>query len=373
MAHPSYGPTEARYDLRLTELGLFLATYTPLEDAAPAKLATPVAQKLSRQLDRDVAHLRTLADLPTTMAFMATLFEQSWQQAFETWLHDGLQDPPAADPATPALEAIPSNPHSLTNAIQLKALQILRGKLADTKPPKNIALEDPPAVAVREVARGYIDMFMELSQSGHQCGLQFLATLCVRTWTVFEVLTGDLWEEALNSNPESLGKTATEYRSRDAEDPDNVISGDRRNKSEPEKKDRAIHVPLNKLVECNWNLSNRLGTYCRDKFSFQKVEKIKDAYESVWPKSFDAKINAIFDQDLKEAAAIRNAIVHSGGHPDEKFKWQVGRKSQLCALPDNQHIPLNGKWVNHLASVVTTKAQELILLVDESLQSPSNT
>ena len=107
-------------------------------------------------------------------------------------------------------------------------------------------------------------------------------------------------------------------------DPDDVISGDRRSRNEPEVKDRTIRIPLNKLIECNWNLANRLGTYCREKFNFQKIDKIKEAYESVWPKSFHRRIHAIFDQELKEAAAIRNAIIHSGGRPDDKFRWQVG-------------------------------------------------
>jgi hypothetical protein len=372
MAHPRYPQTESPHYLHLKELGFFLATYSPLARATPPKLKNGVAQTFSAQLDRDVVHLRTLAELPSTMTFMTELFDQSWQAALLSWKKDFATEHETDDPGIPTVEAIESDFSLHRNAIRNKAAQILQDKLAETRPLEPVTIDNMPANVIRDGAREHIDMLMGLSLQGHQCGLQFLATLCVRTWTIFEVLAGDLWEAALNSNPNGLGKSAAEYQPAEAEDGESVVSGDRKKRNEPENKTRTIRVPLNKLVECNWNLSNRLGTYSRDKFNFQKIDKIKEAYVSVWPKAFEEKINAIFDQDLKEAVAIRNAIIHSGGHPDEKFKWQVGRDSDLRNLPDDHHIPLDGPWVNQIAYVVTSKAQELIVLVDESLRPSLN-
>ncbi len=357
-----------RHNLRLKNLGYFLVGYKSLERGEPPILKSAVGKKLSAQLDRDVVDLRSLARLPTTMASITTLFDQSWREAWATWRQRFDPNHPLASMANMSDEEIGHNLQAVQPLVDQLAIRIAQDKLAQSELPKSFSVQSLPYNIIYSNYQERVDLFLSLSPSGYECGLQFLATLCVRAWTIFEVLAGDLWVEVLDSNPEVLGKSAAEYDRREAGDAESVISGNKNKKNDPDVKGRTIQVPLDALVSCNWNLANRLGTYCKEKFNFQTFEKIKEAYEYVWPKPYAGRIHEIFDIGLREVAAIRNVIVHNGGEVDEKFKRQLAPENPLRDLPINQHIPLDGRMAMRLADMATRKAQGLITLVDDSLR-----
>jgi hypothetical protein len=348
------------YDLRLNELKAF-ARYNRLGSAGLPAPETEVVRRLSEQFDRDVSNLSTLARLPTTIATMTALYDQSLGQAYNSVLEANARSAMIQHPATIKLNI---------QATKSIAIDIAKQNLRETGSRKSFQVFpvfNIPAELIWSRRENEIDSYLGLTPDGHQCAQQFLETLCVRAWTIFEVLAGDLWVAALDSNPVCLGRSAAEFDRMEAGESDEVVSGSKKRKGHAEVK--SISVPLPALVECGWNLSDRLGTYCKQKFNFQKFDKIKEAYECVWPESYGARIHAIFDVNLKEVAAIRNAIVHNGG---KTFKWQVKPDGRFAELDLDKTIPLDGPTVNVIADIVIKQAQELLKFVDESLTSPAD-
>jgi hypothetical protein len=95
-----------------------------------------------------------------------------------------------------------------------------------------------------------------------------LSASIVGTWTAIEALAGDLWEAALNTEPEILAK----------------LSGAKQTK-EGDKK-----IDLNYIHKYGYKLTQVMGTILRDRFRFITLEGIKEAYDAAFSEDEDAPI-----------------------------------------------------------------------------------
>lgn len=329
------------HDLHFRRLFELLLGFKSISES----LKSEVGRKLSAQLDIDVSQLRSLSQLPIAMSVLGDMWAQCLRDSAETW-RDHIVDAKLKElllhPKTPQQQVTGLKlSHKLMNGYARQLFSGLNKKAVTT--PQSI-LSD-------------IDVLLSASPQGHDVGLRFLSSLCVQAWTIFEVLAKQLWIDALNANP-ILGTVAVEHMGAGTDVEATALR--------PGKKG-TICIPLEVLDKCKYNLSGSLGTYAEPKFNFQKIWKIKDAYQDVWPAAWGYEIDGIFNSDLQDLAAVRNAAVHRSGFVDGEFISQVKAGSPLKEFALNEPIPLNVTMVNRMAMAALTRCQELIRMVDRFL------
>src|SRR5262249_11862997 len=137
-----------------------------------------------------------------------------------------------------------------------------------------------------------------------------MSAMIIGSWTAFETLAGDLWEDCLNARPR-LGIVAL------GAEPD---SKDDEAKLEQKKRIK-YNLPVWLLREFGYDLTRRMGTLLRGKWDFASRNSAADAYSKVFK---DQMLDQLFaDDNLKWLAATRNAIVHNGSIADSEFTTLV--------------------------------------------------
>jgi len=174
-----------------------------------------------------------------------------------------------------------------------------------------------------------------------------LSAYVVQAWTAFETLVTDLWEVALNTHPDALSQLA------DAKTNDIVETGGKT-------------VSLSILQKYDYDLKAVMGTVLRSKFKFDSLDGIREAYLAAFgKKGMEALHEALADDALSAASAIRQVIVHRAGVVDEKY---VRRSANLALAPKlkvGAELVLDGEIVAGLLSTAVPKALDVLLFVDE--------
>jgi hypothetical protein len=149
------------------------------------------------------------------------------------------------------------------------------------------------------------------------------ASMIIGSWTAFEALAADLWEQSLNSYP-ALAFVALGA---------NVDANETEEEAERKRKSK-FTVPNWFVQEQGLNFSDKMGTFLRTtgKWDFQRLGGIEDGYRKVFVNS-EGELKRIFaDESLKWLSAVRNAFVHRGGKADEQFCRQVRKHAALSAV-----------------------------------------
>jgi len=168
----------------------------------------------------------------------------------------------------------------------------------------------------------------------------------VNIWTIFEVLSGDIWIAIVNARPKTLGKAAVEY-----------------------KKENLMKSITNMMIESSFELSlkNRIGEIASSEYDFSSVSGIIKAFSIILEKD-KPTIKLLFNKkELKEVQAIRNMIVHNGGVIDQAFCGMINDESKL-----GQKIEITGDELTKYANIVFKICTDLILLVDSKIQNSTN-
>jgi hypothetical protein len=180
-------------------------------------------------------------------------------------------------------------------------------------------------------------------------------------WTVFETLASDVWEAAVNSNPDRLaqlkGKANRMKKGRSS-----APSAQEAYDDTPGK-----HVKLEFLQFYRWDLTNRMGTVHRNRFDFARLDGIREAYASAFAKKFTDIDKALSDDAIDILSTLRNAIVHKGGVVDKEY---LQRRKYLAGLPEaaeGDPIPLDGQIVSHAIGETLFCCASLVGAVDEWL------
>jgi hypothetical protein len=125
-----------------------------------------------------------------------------------------------------------------------------------------------------------------------------LVSQITSTWTAFEVLAGDLWEQALNVHPHKLADLAgKKHRGKDESTGLTV--------------DEKRSLPLGSLQKYGYNLSRSMGTILRTKYRFTHLESARRAY---WDAFDDESVCLNIDNKaVTTLAGLRHVFVHKGG------------------------------------------------------------
>jgi hypothetical protein len=184
-----------------------------------------------------------------------------------------------------------------------------------------------------------------------------LVAMTVGSWTAFETLAGDLWEQCLNARPR-LGFVALDAEPAPADD----------DAIKETKRDRKFSIPINLLRQWNYNVRNRMGSLVRSKWIFTRRREALDAYVKAFGKTERQRFETIFESDgLKWLAATRHCLVHRGGIADPDFRKQVTGHRVLAAIKERFPIVLSGDLVREFVEDVVRQGTALITFVDEWL------
>jgi len=173
----------------------------------------------------------------------------------------------------------------------------------------------------------------------------------VGTWTAIEALAGDLWEAALNAEPEILSKLKGQVRRE-------------KGKNESDKQ-----LDLNSVHRYNFVMRKVMGTILRKRFAFTLLDGIVEAYEAAFSKDGTAVLAVIKDRALFRLSCVRNVIVHRGGLVDEEFHTKMKKEARFSGLQIGETITIDGEVTNELIGPAVRCGVKLIEEVDQWLAS----
>jgi hypothetical protein len=179
------------------------------------------------------------------------------------------------------------------------------------------------------------------------------------TWTAFETLVGDLWVAAVNAHPRTLADLAGTTKGRYV-----IGRGDRSEPGDsPASGDKA--VKLSWLQRFGYDIADRMGTIHRERFSFDRLSGIRQAYAAAFAKNAEKIDKYLSDEVLDAVSQVRNAIVHRAGVADDEY---VRRAQRLPAAPKvdaGQQIIFDGESFCTLMVPMLECVDGLIYAIDE--------
>jgi hypothetical protein len=187
----------------------------------------------------------------------------------------------------------------------------------------------------------------------------------IAMWTAFETFAGDLWEAAVNSHPHGLAKLMGKPVADKKPDLREVALAE----EEPAKaSEKSMRVEF--LERHNYNVSGVMGTiWRRERFNFQILGSIRDAYAQAFHKDHDAIRQAICDESITSLSAVRNVLVHNAGIVDGPFEKAVKGIKRFASAERRKPLPIDGILVSDLILGVVEKMAKLAKAVDGWLQS----
>jgi hypothetical protein len=177
----------------------------------------------------------------------------------------------------------------------------------------------------------------------HESIEAILGGYIVQAWTTFEVLAADLWEVALNEHPETLANIdSTKETGQDGK-----------------------QIRLWKLREHGYDLRGKMGTLLREKFNFDSLQGIREAYAASF--SIDNKKieDALADKSADALNIMRQIIVHRAGVADQEYVNKASTVPLAPPTPVGSKIPLDGSTLMKIFSVAGPQATALITAVDD--------
>jgi hypothetical protein len=111
-----------------------------------------------------------------------------------------------------------------------------------------------------------------------------------------------------------------------------------------------------------------MGTILKPRFSFSRLDGIREAYSRAFDRDFVQIDKALSDRALDSLNTVRNLIVHRDAVADAEY---VIRMKMLPVIPQaelNHRIPMDGDIVVRLLKPAFDAANALLLAVDEWMQ-----
>jgi hypothetical protein len=195
-----------------------------------------------------------------------------------------------------------------------------------------------------------------------------LESMLLSAWTTFETLAADLWETALNEHPQELALLRGKLP-RDAPKAKKPLAA-LPPREAPETAESKM-IKLDYLQRHGYNLSRLMGTVLREKFNFQILESIREAYAQAFDERHAAVRAAVFHPSLTALAATRNVLVHRAGVVDQEFLDDMKRTGEFAGLFTaaklKVRLEVGGKAVGQLLRPAVAQMGALIAAVDAFL------
>ncbi|MBK7767796.1 MAG: hypothetical protein IPI44_18105, partial [Sulfuritalea sp.] len=212
------------------------------------------------------------------------------------------------------------------------------------------------------LATGQLDQLQDIDATVKRGLESMLRGIVVGAWTTFEVLASDLWETAVNLFPHPLarlsGVSPAKTKRRLAAFTDEGMTSPAQGKS----------IRMDYLQAHGYDLSSRMGTVLRERFNFQVVDGIRDAYYSAFEDEPSKVRSLIASDELSALATVRNLLVHRSGSVDQRFLDEHARNSILQHLFPSpilrDLLPMSGLTVHNLVQPTIQLGTNLIVAVD---------
>jgi hypothetical protein len=225
--------------------------------------------------------------------------------------------------------------------------------------------DESAAALVRDVVEtgGAPVIILSSAAPGSQGFETMLMSYIPAMWTIFETMASDIWEAAVNSNPDRLAQLKGKAN--------RMKKGKSTAPSVQETFDDipGKHVKLEFLQFYHWDLTNRMGTVLRNRFDFARLDGIREAYASAFAERYTDIDKALSDDAIDVLSTLRNAIVHKGGVADKEYLQRRKYLSNLPEADEGQPIPLDGQVVSHAIGETLFCCASLMGAVDEWLTS----
>jgi len=214
----------------------------------------------------------------------------------------------------------------------------------------------------------------ESSRSRHGL-LMVLSSALIGTWTAFESIATDLWIEAVNRRPTTLGVNAL-LAPREGES----------EKQEGKSEKKPDGFSLETLERYKFNLKHRIGTVVHNekrKFDFTSTGGIRNAYLRTFAhRRKDGgivtrpEVKGWFPehwyQELSMLEAIRHVLVHRGGSIDDAFRYRAKEHPEFSKLNLGDTFPVTGPMIRQYSTASFLCASKLLDGVDDWLsRNPS--
>ncbi len=164
----------------------------------------------------------------------------------------------------------------------------------------------------------------------------FGGSLVIEAWTLFESLSEDLWEAAINFHPTVLG----------------ALNG-------------KAKISFDDLQKNAFNVRHKMGTLLKRKeaVGFRAINDIRDAYRLAFTDQFKPIEDILNDSGLQYAAAVRNLLIHKRGIIDKEFHEQTAGIADVPRYAPNGPpvaFPLTGETCAKLSDSCRTSACWLV-------------
>jgi hypothetical protein len=194
-----------------------------------------------------------------------------------------------------------------------------------------------------------IEKFSGDTRSGLDHGASAtLAMSILQAWTAFEVLVTDLWVEAANQRPISLGQNSVK-----------AIDGQ-----------QGKNIQIARLREYGFDLRGKMGTFLKEerKFGFNQLPDMALAYRS----AFNEDVIGVFagpdSQELKYLEAMRNVWTHRNGKADSMFRERMRLHPVFKEIGLGDQVPIEGGFVTTYVNLVIRVGATIGQYVDKWLQ-----
>ncbi len=206
--------------------------------------------------------------------------------------------------------------------------------------------EEADLTRTRNEASNILNLWVQVRPSLKSGIDGIFGAMITGTWTAFEVMATDLWEQAINCHPAGLAH----------------LPGT----------DKDKQVSLTKLQKFGYDLRASMGTLLKDKLGPRGLADIRNGYRLAFDHDCATIEQALKNSAFDQLQAIRNVLVHRAGIADEKFRGVVSTTAWTTfelLEPGKDRIVLNGEIVQDIVRRSIEASTNLIRAVDAWLST----
>jgi Rad3-related DNA helicase len=98
-----------------------------------------------------------------------------------------------------------------------------------------------------------------------------------------------------------------------------------------------------------YNLSHMMGTFLRERFTFSRLDGIRNAYSRAFFDHADDIHKSINHESVRATCAVRNLLVHREGHCDDEYvRHSRSLPKLLPKLELGEKIQIDGELITRL-------------------------
>lgn len=188
-------------------------------------------------------------------------------------------------------------------------------------------------------------------------------SMIVSAWASIEALAQELWVDVVNERPYQMAQLRGRGAGLEQEDiPD-------------------LSIPIAKLQKHKFSLEDKMGMILVDagKVEFGTLGKMRSAYKLAFVPDPDKVMKPLISKEFLSLCKTRNVLVHNAGRMEDEFRTIATKavpdlKFLTLAddgsdLKDGETIQFEGEIVRKMINSALNEACQLILNVDDWLQS----